>query len=415
MTATGFRRVSKKRPCCVCGKPDWCSTTTTETISFCARSTLKADRVSRYGWGVYYHGSQSGLDFNFNLIRALNRFSKRKKTTVSKTLGPPAIRDRVYRKLIELSPASSSYEIVNGRGGLSERGIQEPSQYGNLPRLVNHRRVLVERLIEALAKEGIRSFEGIPGFWKDSNGIQRLWSEQDSLDDLMLIPFVGSDGLIRGCQIRFMRYVPNKSGRYIWLSSSKNRSGCGPGAPLHHADPHMGSDKPVLVTEGALKAAAAQRFLPCRYVVGNSGVATAHREIVETGRGRPLEIAFDNDSFTNPHVARALASLIRLRCSDQTSFAYKDDVRILTWDRSIKGLDDALLTSAPLEYLTVAKWLKNLTPECREQASCQLSFAEGGKQADGRTYDVPVCRTFEHSFRLDQTYRRDHRFGKPAK
>ena len=415
-TRTGYRRVSKERPCSICGKPDWCSTTGTETISFCARSTLNADRVSRYGWGVYYHErSRSGFDLNFNFNRTFRRLPKRKETRISKALAPPAIRDRVYRKLIELSPASSNYEIVNGRGGLLERGIRDFSAYGSLPRTVNERRVLVERLLEELAKEGVHSFEGIPGFWRDSSGSLRLWSEHDSFDDLMLIPFVGSDGLIRACQTRFMRYVPNKSGRYVWLSSSKERSGCGPGAPLHHADPHLGSDKPVLVTEGALKAATAQRFLPCRYVVGNSGVATAHREIVETARGRPLEIAFDNDSFTNPHVARALASLIRLRSSDQTSFAYKDDVRILTWDRSIKGLDDALLTSAPLEYLTVAKWLKNLTPECREQASRQLSFAEGGKQADGRKYDVPVCRTFEHSFWLDQTYRRDHRFGKPAK
>lgn len=412
MVAIGYRRVSRKRPCCICGKPDWCSRTATETISFCARSTLNADRVSRHGWGVFYH-QDSGFDFDFN--RRFNAPPKRKKTQVSIALALLAVRDKVYRKIIELSPASSSYEIVNGRGGLLERRIQDLSQYGSLPRTANERRVLVERLLEELAKEGVHSFEGIPGFWRDSSGSLRLWSEHDLFDDLMLIPFVGPDGLIRGCQIRFMRYIPNKSGRYVWLSSSKERSGCGPGAPLHHADPRSRSGKSVLVTEGALKAATALRFLPGRYVVGNSGVATAHREIVETARGRPLEIAFDNDSFTNPHVARALASLIRLRCSDQTSFAYEDDVRILTWERSIKGLDDALLTGAPLEYLTVAEWLKNLTPECREQASYQLSFTEGGKQAAGGKYDVPIRRTLEHSFRLDRTYRRDNRFGEPAK
>lgn len=373
----GYKRVSRNRPCFVCGKPDWCSRTAAETISFCARSVLNADRVSRYGWGVYYHeGFAFGFDFDFN--RSSNWFSKRKKTQVSIAPASRPIRDKVYRKLIELSPASSSYEIVNGRGGLSERGIQDLSQYGSLPRLVNERQMLVERLVEAFAKEGNGSelfFAGIPGFWRRAKGSPRLWSERDSFTELMLIPFVGPDGLIRACQIRFMRYVPNKSGRYVWLSSLKEKDGCGPGAPLHHADPHLGLDKPVLVTEGALKAATAQRFLPDRYVVGNSGVATSHQEVVETARKKPLEIAFDNDSFTNPHVARALASLIRLRCSDQTSFAYKDDVRILTWDRRIKGLDDALLTRTTLKYLTVAEWLKYLTPECREQASCQLSFA----------------------------------------
>lgn len=363
MTATGYRRVSKKRPCGICGKSDWCSTTTTETISFCARSTLNADRVSRQGWGVYYHaGRGSGFDFT----RSFYRFSKRKKPQVSLALASPSIRDKVYRKLIELSPASSNYEIVNGRGGLLERRVQDFAQYGSLPRTVNERRVLIERLVEAFSKEGNGSelsFAGIPGFWRDVKGTLRLWSEQDSFIDLMLIPFVGPDGLVHACQIRFMRYVPNKSGRYVWLSSSKERSGCGPGAPLHHADPHLGSDKPVLVTEGALKAATAQRFLPNRYVVGNSGVATSHREIVETARRKPLEIAFDQDSFTNPHVARALAALVQLRYSDQTSFGYTNDLRILVWDRRFKGIDEALLAGVRLEHLTVTEWLKISNPQ----------------------------------------------------
>ena len=372
MVAIGYRRVSRKRPCCICGKPDWCSTTVTETISFCARSTRNADRVSRYGWGVFYH-QDSGFDLNFN--RTLYGSSKRKKTEVSKLLAPPASRDRVYRKLIELSPASANYEIVNGRGGLLERGLDDLSLYGSLPRTANERRVLVERLLEELAKEGVHSFEGIPGFWRDSSGSLRLWSEHDLFDDLMLIPFVGSDGLIRACQTRFMRYVPNKSGRYVWLSSSKERRVCGPGAPLHHADPYSSLNGPVLVTEGALKAAVVQKFLPDRYVVGNSGVATSHREIVETARGKALEIAFDNDSFTNPHVARALAALLRFRLADRRSFGYDNDVRVLTWDRSIKGVDEALLSGHRPGSLTIAEWLKGLTPECLEQANRQLSLA----------------------------------------
>jgi hypothetical protein len=340
-------------------------------ISFCARSTLNADRISRYGWGVYYHKTY-GFDFDFN--RILNWSPKRKKVRISEELASPAVRDKVYHKLIGLSPASSNSEIVNGRSGLLERSLQDLSQYGCLPRTVDGRRVLTERIVEAFAKEGTGvSFAGIPGFWRDSNGSLRLGSKQNSFDDLMLIPFVGPDGLIRACQIRLMRYVPNRSGRYLWLSSSKERNGCGPGATLHHAGPGSRLDRPVLVTEGALKAATAQRCLPDRYVVGNSGAATSHLEIIETARKKQLEIAFDLDNFTNPHVSRALAALIRLRHKDQSSFGYKDDVRILTWDRRFKGIDEALLAGARLEYLAVSEWLKYLTAECLEQARHQLS------------------------------------------
>lgn len=381
MVACGYRRVSKRRPCCICGKPDWCSTTATETISFCARSTVNADRISPHGWGVFYNYN-SGLDFN----RAFYRIPKRKKVDVSSLLASPAMRDRVYRKLIELSPAPLNEEIVYGRGGLAERGISDYRQYGTLPKNAFGRDILVERLVETLAKESRAdplSFSGIPGFWRDVNGSLRLWSNNDSIDNLMLIPFVGPDGLIRACQIRFMRYVRNKSGRYVWLSSSKEQTGCGPGAPLHHASPAASSNKPILVTEGALKAATTQRFLSDRYVVGNSGVATSHREIVKTARRRPLEIAFDNDSFSNPHVARALAALVRLRHSDQDCFAYNEDVRVVTWDRHIKGVDEALLAGVRLEYLTVREWLKRLPPECLEQVThsyCRL----GGKEAAGK-------------------------------
>jgi hypothetical protein len=297
------------------------------------------------------------------------------------------MRDRVYRKLIELSPASYNNKIVNGRGGLCDRRISNHSQYGSLPATVNERDALVERLLKQLEHDEGKaiSFSGIPGFWKDSTGAWRLWNRFDSNDELLLIPFVGRDGLIQACQIKFMRYAHGRSGNYVWLSSKKERTGTGPGSPLHHVAPPTNFDSPVLVTEGALKAATANRFLSNRYVVGNSGVATSHREIVDTARRKALEIAFDSDSFTNPHVARALASLIKLRFEDQRLVAYNDEVRILAWDRRLKGIDEALLAGVPVSSLTVAEWLKELTPACLEQASSATVFCLGAaKQAAGR-------------------------------
>lgn len=172
-----------------------------------------------------------------------------------------------------------------------------------------------------------------------------------------------------------MKYLPNKSGHYVWLSSVRKLQGSSPGSPLHHANSTLANSKSVLVTEGALKATTVSHFLSDKYVVGNSGVTSSHSEIVEIARRKSLEIAFDNDSFTNPHVARALAGLIRRRYSDQRSFAYDDEVRILTWDMRFKGIDEALLVGARLEYLTVSKWLGSLTHHCLIEAKHQLSLA----------------------------------------
>jgi len=129
----------------------------------------------------------------------------------------------------------------------------------------------------------------------------------------------------------------------------------------------------VLVTEGVLKAASAQHFLPDRYVVANGGVAASHLEIVKASRQKTLEIAFDADCFTNPHVARALASLIALRKREQQFLSCDKPTKILAWDRRFKGIDDALTAGASLKCLEVSDWLGSLTPECFDEANHQLA------------------------------------------
>jgi hypothetical protein len=300
--------------------------------------------------------------------------------------------------MIELSPATDNSGIVYGPGGLRERRISDRSRYGRLPATVSERTVLVKRLSTLVGCEAdkVISFAGIPGFWRDAAGEWLLWTKFDSSDELLLIPIVGPDGLIQACQIRYMQHLHGQSGNYVWLSSGKERMGASPGSPLHHAGPGVNFDKPVLVTEGALKAATAQRFLADRYVVGNSGVATAHKEIVETAREKPLEIAFDNDSFSNPHVARALASLVARRLSDRRLHGYDDEVHILTWDKSLKGIDEAVSKGASINYLTISKWLQQLSPACFEQAAARLSLTHE-KEAVGSGCNELLQSSDRHS------------------
>lgn len=373
MDTVGYKRASKKRPCGICGKPDWCSFTRNESISFCARSTARADRISGHGWGIYYHFVPEYSISNRPKQKANRKYPHEIHSS------DPKLRDRVYRKLIELSPAASNSEIIYGKGGLVERGISDISEYGSLPKNAVDRKILRELVIKEIGMES-PDLIGVPGFWKDSNGRIRLWSEYDINDDLMLIPFVGIDGKIQACQIRFMRHVPNKSGHYVWLSSASKPGGCGPGSPLHHVTPGSFSNKSVLVTEGALKAATAQNFLRDIYVIGNSGVACSHREIIETARHKKLEIAFDIDNLTNPHVAGALAGLIRLRCEDQASLAYDDEVMIIAWDCSLKGIDEALLAGYQLKSMSVDEWLHRLSPSCFAEVQHQLSMLQKTKE-----------------------------------
>lgn len=368
----GYRRVSRKSPCRICGKPDWCSATLDQNISFCARSTTNADRLSRDGWGIYYSNIK-------RLIGQSSTFSAKTQSYSKQTpIAPIEIRNKVYQKLIQLSPLTSYNELRLCDEWPTSTQIRTLGNYGLYPKTTIERNRLVRRLIESFEKEDAitPTFKGVPGFWRGSNGSPRIGRDFNFVDDLLLIPFIDSNGLIQGCQIRCLRDTSTGSGRYLWLSSIGQRDGCGPGTPLHHEGAlkfkarYFGI---VLVTEGALKATTVQNFLPDRYVVGNSGVATSHQEIVKTARKKVLEIAFDADCFTNPHVARAQAALISLRIREQRFLSDNHPTRILTWDNRFKGIDDALIAGASIKNINLSEWLRSLTPECFEAARHQLA------------------------------------------
>ena len=133
-----YRRVSRKRTCIICGKPDWCSYTPDGKISFCARVTHSADRVSRTDWGVYYH--EKSL-FGNSPIPFPSKPPPKKIE-----LAPIEIRDFAYRKLIALYPAFESDEIINGPKGLHSRKILDFENYGSLPQTRAERENLAKKL-----------------------------------------------------------------------------------------------------------------------------------------------------------------------------------------------------------------------------------------------------------------------------
>src|SRR5438105_4203072 len=49
------RRVSAKRPCRICGHPDWCLYTLDDEVSICARITDGATKVNERNEGVFVH------------------------------------------------------------------------------------------------------------------------------------------------------------------------------------------------------------------------------------------------------------------------------------------------------------------------------------------------------------------------
>lgn len=362
---SNYNRVSRHRTCLICGKPDWCSYTPDSRISFCARIITNADRVSRTGWGVFYHEKslfgEKPLPFP--------SYSPPKKPE----LAPIEIRDFAYRKLIALSPSTESDEIINGPKGLRSRKILDFENYGSLPQKQKERRKIAKIIRNSICRQFpdyVRTQKsaalGLPGFWFDKKNQIQLWQEKDFNCPMLLIPYRDEQERIQACQIRFMGQIAHNNLRYLWLSIPEKSVGISSGSPLHFVSYKKGvSDIPFLITEGALKAATVHFFKSDFNILAVGGVTCQAREIIRATRFHPLFLAFDGDGAENLFVARAILKLIKLRLQDSEKHQYQPRIKILNWERSVKGIDDALLQNLAITEISPSEWFDSLNISCR--------------------------------------------------
>jgi hypothetical protein len=372
---SNYKRVNRHRTCLICGKPDWCSYTPDAKISFCARISQGADRVSHTGWGVFYH--EQSLFGNSPIP------CPSKPPTKKVELAPIEIRDFAYRKLIELSPATQSPTTIDGPKGLRARKIFNFHDYGSLSTKQNERnslakiiRLAINREFPEFVKYRKSALSGLPGFWIDKNGNSRLWIENDCANPMLLIPYCDEAGFIQACQIRFFGNIYKKSPRYVWLSTPVKSAGVGSGSPLHFVSYCPSPDKkPLIITEGALKAATTHLFKPQFDILANAGVTSSHSHLIEAAKFRPIFIAFDVDYFENYFVAFSLAKLI----NNLTFYSPKycsNQISIFTWNPKFRGIDDALLNQSSVISVNVREWFLSLSRDFQSKIfNCpDLSF-----------------------------------------
>lgn len=372
-----YKRVSRRHPCLICGKPDWCSRTGDDSISFCARITAGADRLSRRErWGVFYH-DRSLLNQPFWKTNEPRNLYKGDMREIA--LAPLEIRDFVYNALLRLSPASNYDCLTTGTKGLCERRLENFEDYGSLPCSASERnnlaaqlRLLLNQNFPAFLRGNPHGIGRVPGFWIDGKGEVNLWQDRDFPKPLLLVPYRNPAGRIQACQIRFTGALMANKKRYLWLSLPKLNN-AGSGTPLHYAGwRNFGredfSGLPVLVTEGALKADTVARLRPEYFAVANGGVSCSHDLIVNVSRRKKLLLAFDGDYRENPAVARQLARLLKLRLDDNRRNQSSAATKIFVWTRTEKGVDDALLKGEKLNEITIPDWFSTLDEKCRDEA-----------------------------------------------
>jgi len=371
-----YKRVNRTSPCLICGKPDWCSRTVDAAISFCARVTTGADRLShKEGWGVFYHDRKL-LQNPFEQKREPRNFYKKQPEEINPA--PIEIRDFIYTSLLRLSPASNYSCLTQGRKGLLERGLENFEDYGGLPCSASERkdlaarlRILLNQTFPTFVRQNPHGIRHVPGFWIDDQGEANLWQERDFPQPFLLIPYRNPAGKIQACQIRFTGQLAANKKRYLWLSLPAQNSASS-GTPLHFAgwksfgrEDYFGL--PVLVTEGALKADTVASLTSEFFVIAGGGVSCAQDLIIKLAHGRPLFLAFDNDYHENPAVARQIAKLLKLRFDDNRINMSNSATKILSWTRAEKGVDDALLIGEKLKAINILGWFSALDENCRAE------------------------------------------------
>jgi len=303
-----FRRVSRKRPCSVCEKPDFCGYSQDGTISICMR--VRSDKASKNGGWVHRADS---------MMSALPTPSP---VVTTSPIAPPDKLDSVYSRLLNLLTLSALH-----RSSLEARGLSPQAIDANLYRS-NPSRAYAETVCRSIG-----DVEGVPGFYFD-----RGWRMSD-YGRGFFIPVRDSKGRIRGLQFRKDEGAP----KYLWFSSAKSNKGASSGSPVHFSGELEFSDE-VLITEGPLKADCVAH-LTGRAVIAAAGVSTFGQRFAARLRSRfphlrRTLLAFDADFRTNEAVKSHMFKLV----SDLRVQAF--DVRVLAWDAAAKGLDDHIVRSA---------------------------------------------------------------------
>jgi len=382
----GFRRVTAREPCPVCKRTKWCQVTRDGKLAHCMWEAIGS--VKRAKDDGYIHVL---IDDEIHTPRASARhLTPQNRPPSSADVAPLEIRDTVYRRLIELSPAwKYERELVTAPRGLLARGFSRNDirRFGALPARVAERDALARKIDAELeadlpvyaTKVRGAAVLGVPGFWVGADGQPKLGRATSYRGPALVIPYRDSEGSIQACQLRFGDKRSKSS--YSWLSTAEDRlevepRGTSSGSPIHFAmrEGQYLPDLPVLVTEGALKAEAFIAQRPAMRAIATAGVTVAHGELIAATRGHDVAIGFDIDHRQNEKVCRQLAKLIAGRAQDAVSAGHKTTTSIVIWDGP-KGIDDAALANVHLRVVSVAEWIGTLTGKPLEEVKdvwCQM-------------------------------------------
>lgn len=326
-------RATRTHPCPICGKPDYCSMSSTQDLVLCYRTAPLPDP-----WRCLKEGDSATGHFRVCVLPNVSRSCKTAGSTslpaASPEIAPPWL-SAVYTAWWDTLILAPSHQHL-----LTARGLSATAQaiYRTWPAA----RTDQEVSLNTLAAQWGSVLATVPGFIHKSG--RWICTARPGL----LIPVYTPDGQIAGVKCRPDTVQANQS-KYYWLSSEKHG---GPGAKATASLPPWPAHQPpptwdvLRLTEGELKAHSVQEAtnIPTISAPGVGAWAQAwqmaqhlwNRAHIPLDR-RTLLIAWDQDVPSNSWVTAS-----RDAC---TQAAQRNGVTVFweTWDPVFgKGLDDVL-------------------------------------------------------------------------
>lgn len=271
-------------------------------------------------WRDIVHDSYNASSINF--------IKKRKRKSVTNaSLMELNKRDFVMELFLKNIPLKKEHY-----DDLKRRGMSSGSIIRNGYKSVPDKKTATDAVKKIKKEYGIKSFIGIPGFYKDDQFVKTCSG--------YLIPMRDVRGRIQGFQIR--KDDPNDGAKYVFLTSAWKENGTKCEAFSHFVcSDYSKPCKSLIITEGPLKADLIHEFtgIPVVAVPGVNSQAHLKKMIaglVKQGLEK-VYIAFDMDYLTNKHVKKALNNLNKMLSGFNLEYTQ------VKWKKEYKGLDDYLL------------------------------------------------------------------------
>jgi hypothetical protein len=313
--------VSRREPCVVCGKTDWCARSADGCWALCRRIDS--------GAGIHCIDKSGGDYFLYSLTDDRpERPAIDLPIRQSPERADVEMLHRIYNTLIDNLTLSSLHRDNLRRRGLPDDEITHRG-YRTLPR--HGRAELARRLVECY---GAEVCSRVPGLYVRSEGRRQWWSLAGAAG--LLIPLRDQAGHCIALMVRSDE--ADADPRYTFISSARH-GGPGPLVGVHvplHDGAHGGT---VRLTEGIMKSDVTTNLDGMLTLGLSAGVGSWRQAlpVLRTMKVTTVRIAFDADARANVHVARALQGCVR------ELMAAGFEVQLEVWDETTgKGIDDVL-------------------------------------------------------------------------